>query len=281
VVAKTYEEPNYGTDSPDVYKGKIDQNAAAHNLVTGQFAAHEAAAPDMTVIIDAARVSDGVSVTVVAQQTTSVITAPVTNPRIDRVVIDALTGVYSIVTGTEAVSPVAPDITAGNNACCQIALATSTTAITNSLITDERVLMNPAPQSGAWTPKLHDSSNSDAEGQTYSVQEGWYVKIGNIVHIGGRLQMSSIGTLTVINTCRIAGLPFTSSSDSGAFGHVNIFSGALLNLPSAGLALVGSISTNSSFIALNKWSVTTGTDGVRIDELSNDGLIGFTGFYFV
>lgn len=141
MVAKTYEEPNYGTDSPDVYKGKLDQNAAAHNLITGQFAPHEASTPDMTVLIDSARVSDGVSVTVVAQQITSVITAPVTNPRIDRIVIDALTGAYSIVTGTESVSPVAPDITAGKNACCQIALATSTTAITNSLITDERVLL--------------------------------------------------------------------------------------------------------------------------------------------
>jgi len=144
-VSKTYQEPNYSLDPPEVYKGKLDENAVAHNEITGQFAPHEAATPDMTVLIDAGRVLDDVTLTQIAQQTTAAFTAPVTNPRIDRIVIDESTGAYSVIAGTEAASPAAPAITAGKLPCCQVALAVSTTAITNTLITDERAIFKKPP----------------------------------------------------------------------------------------------------------------------------------------
>lgn len=105
-----------------------------------QFYAHEAATPDLTVVLNAGTVQNGTTVTTVAEQTTAAFTAPSGNPRIDRIVIDEVTGVYSVVAGSEAASPTAPAIPIGKIAIAQVLLDNSpaTTEITNSLITDER-----------------------------------------------------------------------------------------------------------------------------------------------
>lgn len=70
------------------------------------------------------------------------ITAPSTNPRIDRIVLDVVSGVASVVAGMESASPVAPDVPIGKIPNCQVILQTSTTIITNSLITDERPVVS-------------------------------------------------------------------------------------------------------------------------------------------
>jgi hypothetical protein len=132
-----FTDPAQAADA-SLYKANIDETAAIHNKTAGAFYAHEAGTPDMTVIVDAGNIQYGTTLTSIGQQQTTTITAPVTDPRIDRIVIDEATGVYSIVTGTEASIPSAPAIPAGKIANAKITLATSTTAITNSLITDER-----------------------------------------------------------------------------------------------------------------------------------------------
>ncbi len=139
-VAK-YVAPNY-TDvaqTAAIYKGYIDGGMSVLHAVAGDFAPHAQDTPNMTVRCDAGKIikSDG-TLTEQAAQNTATIVAPVTNPRIDRVVIDASTGAVSVITGAEAASPTAPSITAGKLPVAQIALTTSTTAITNSIITDER-----------------------------------------------------------------------------------------------------------------------------------------------
>lgn len=132
--------PNWSaqTDSSD-YKNSLDAAAAKHDLIAGQFYAHEADVQDMTVVIDGGRLMYAGALVIQPQQITTVITAPVTNPRIDRIVITESTGAYSIVTGTEAVTPVAPDIPGGSLPCVQFQLETTTTVITNNLLIDERV----------------------------------------------------------------------------------------------------------------------------------------------
>lgn len=114
--------------------------AAASADMVEQFKATEAVTPDMTALIKAGKLMYGGTLASQAQQTTSTITAPTTNPRIDRIVIDEQTGAYSIVTGTEAASPSAPAIPTGKLPVCQFQLETTTTAITNSMITDERIV---------------------------------------------------------------------------------------------------------------------------------------------
>lgn len=71
-------------------------------------------------------------------QVTSAFTAPTTNPRIDRIVIDQRTGLLSVVAGTAAATPAAPTIPAGQVPVAQVRLAPGVTGITAAMITDER-----------------------------------------------------------------------------------------------------------------------------------------------
>ena len=77
-----------------------------------------------------------------ATQTSGTITAPGADPRIDVVYVDQLSGVFGITTGSEAASPSVPTIPDGKLPLAEIALAITTTEITDSLITDIRELAN-------------------------------------------------------------------------------------------------------------------------------------------
>jgi hypothetical protein len=145
----TFHQPNHeeiGLEGGD-YKKDIDNSIAALARIGAAFAPHEQSAPDMTIRVDAGPVWVSGILTEKAAQDSAAITAPTTNPRIDRVVKDSLTGVIAVVTGTEAASPVAPDIPSGKEPICQIALETTTTAITNDMITPEQLPGQGANQS--------------------------------------------------------------------------------------------------------------------------------------
>ena len=94
--------------------------------------------PNMTISLAAGHVLSGTTLTEVAIQTTTTFTAPVSTSRIDRVVISSTTGVYSVVTGTASASPVAPAIPTGYYPVAQVLLTSTSTSITDSMITDER-----------------------------------------------------------------------------------------------------------------------------------------------
>jgi len=98
----------------------------------------------MTVRVSAGTLYDVTTRTRVskAAQNSAGITAPTTNPRIDVVHIDALTGAVGIATGAEAASPISPALADGLLPLAEISLATSTTKITSAEITDIRELAN-------------------------------------------------------------------------------------------------------------------------------------------
>lgn len=135
----TYTPLNNATQNASVYKATIDGNDAVAKRVIDQFAAHQVASPNMTVMVDAGSIMNGITLTEVAQQTSGTITAPSAGmKRIDRIVITTA-GVIGIITGTPTSgTPSPPAITSGNLPVAQVSLLNSTTAITNSIITDER-----------------------------------------------------------------------------------------------------------------------------------------------
>lgn len=108
-------------------------------LVAG--AALPAGLSAMKILVDAGLILYGGVLTSVAQQLSALFTAPVTNPRIDRVVYDPTTGLISNVTGTEAGSPTPPAIPGGQMPCAQVSLIVGQTVIGNSSITPERTLV--------------------------------------------------------------------------------------------------------------------------------------------
>jgi hypothetical protein len=115
------------------------QGGTSSDAFADQFQATESSPQAMTVELAAGKVLNAETLVSVAAQTTTVITAPVTNPRIDRIVINRLTGVFQIVAGAEAASPTAPAIPVNTAPICQFQLATSTTVITDAMIVDERI----------------------------------------------------------------------------------------------------------------------------------------------
>ena len=140
----TFTQPNYLTQSASAYKAAIDAAIAVLNSIGGDFAPHASTAPNMQVVIDAGRIfKPGGSIISIAQQTTGALIAPITNPRIDRVVVDSEDGVYSVLTGTESASPIAPAIPNGKLPVCQISMTVGMTTIANSIITDERTTYGP------------------------------------------------------------------------------------------------------------------------------------------
>lgn len=137
-------QPNFTTQSAAVYKAAIDAAIQVLQSIGGDFAPHAMDSPNMQIVIDAGRIfKPGGTLVSIGQQITGSLVAPVSNPRIDRVVIDSESGVYSVLTGTESISPVVPSITNGKLPCCQIAMTVGQTTIANSIITDERTTYSP------------------------------------------------------------------------------------------------------------------------------------------
>lgn len=123
----------------DMRKPFVDRRLSVFERIAGAFAPHEQSAPNMTVRLDAGYVFSVPTLTEVAAQSSATMVAPTTNPRIDRIVVDAVTGAVSVVTGVQGASPVAPAIPANKVPVAQVLLQTSSTVISNGMLTDERV----------------------------------------------------------------------------------------------------------------------------------------------
>ncbi|GAB6125037.1 glycine-rich domain-containing protein [Humidesulfovibrio idahonensis] len=130
--------PNYESDGTG-FAVNIGHAISAGARIDFAFAPYAQATPNMTVALAAGQFFDGTNLTEVAAQSSGTITAPAANPRIDRVVIDKVTGAASVVAGTEASSPVAPAIPSGKLPVARVALTVGMTSITGAAITDERV----------------------------------------------------------------------------------------------------------------------------------------------
>jgi len=215
------------------------------------FAPGEADIPDMTVIVNAGRILSSVDITTIAKQTSATITAPVTNPRIDRIVRDRVTGIISIIAGTEAASPTAANIPFGVSPVCKITLATSTTEITDPLITDERSINSNSSRgcfvkpigtfsvpdsTSSWIPFADEEYDTDGIHDTVINNDRLTVPVGvTKVKITGQIQFSStstVGSRTLEIVKNISTLPLGVSSESRAASTIgntpcNVFSAIL------------------------------------------------------
>lgn len=136
----------------------IEYSLNAHHRLAGLFFAHEQDPADMSVQVDAGIVWDRKTITDVAAQNTANFAAPTSDDRIDRIVLDDNDGTISVETGTEAASPSPPAIPDGKLPCAQVYLTPTTSSITNSDITDERVIL-PDSQAAALRGVKVDSND--------------------------------------------------------------------------------------------------------------------------
>ncbi|BAP88835.1 putative uncharacterized protein [Burkholderiales bacterium GJ-E10] len=136
---------DFTTQDATTYKAALDGNGSVLARLAAAFAPSQQETPNMTMAVGAGALLSWGNVVPVAAQSTGVIAAPVANPRIDRVVIDAGNGVIATVTGTESATPTAPPIPAGFLPIAQVLLTPGMTGITNAMITDERITGNLQP----------------------------------------------------------------------------------------------------------------------------------------
>src|SRR5579875_4098 len=147
----TFQQTDYTSQTGTAYPLAIDADWAVAARTVDSFAPHAQPTPDMTVALDPGHVFNGVTLAEIAAQSTGAIAAPVNNPRIDRVVIDRASGAASVVAGIEAASPLPPAIPVGKAPVAQVLLQPGASAITNSMLTDERDLTALGLASGAYT----------------------------------------------------------------------------------------------------------------------------------
>jgi hypothetical protein len=138
MVAK-FQQSNFNTDTATQYKSNLDADIAVLAELAGQFAVSAQDTPNLTVAMRAGRIyrADR-TIIAVAAQNSSILTAPITNPRNDIVYVDATTGAIGVATGTEAASPADPAIPANKLPKARIRWTVGATQITNSMIDDLR-----------------------------------------------------------------------------------------------------------------------------------------------
>jgi hypothetical protein len=135
-VAPTYESGVSGTE----YPLNIDRALAILRRLAGGFNPSQQDTPTMQIRVDAGALWKNGTLTEVSAQTAQAVVAPTTNPRYDRVCISENDAALLLVQGTEAASPVPPAVPVNYLPCALIGpVQTSTTSITNALITDERI----------------------------------------------------------------------------------------------------------------------------------------------
>lgn len=137
-------------------------------------------------------------------------------------------------------------------------------------------------EEGTFTPTISDSNlDGTGEGQTYSVQNGNYVKFGNRINFNLHLRVTALGTLTTTAPVNITGLPFSSEPNADNFHAATIGQGAQLNLSAGGETVGGYVINNASHVRLIVWDGTSGINNLLISGFSTDGIIMVAGNYGV
>jgi len=135
-------------------------------------------------------------------------------------------------------------------------------------------------EEGSFTLGLADSSgDGSGESQTYSNQQGQYVKIGRQVFITGYLRTTSLGTLTTSSGASLVGLPFTVAATSG--GAAAYFGEVIGFAITAGYTLVGSLPAGATRIDLHLTDTTSGITSLLISEWNTNGSCFFSAHYRV
>ena len=133
-------------------------------------------------------------------------------------------------------------------------------------------------EEGTWTPTLVSSGATFA----YSVQQGIYTKIGDVVNFHCVVQLDGGGNSFTSNSVSLNGWPFTSRNSSGAHSRFFI-SGRYLNLDHGNdyTFAYADLNGNSSSAPLKEGGDNVPTQNLTSNDLSSSsGQLYLHGHYF-
>ena len=129
-------------------------------------------------------------------------------------------------------------------------------------------------EKSTFTPVLAFGGGST--GIVYGFQLGSYFKIGALVYISIRVDLTSKGTST--GTATITDLPFTSANDGSI--QIVTFSNQVTSTPSGGTEFYGRIDPNTNYITLKCCGSGVDAD-VTNTQFANTSDTRINGFYWV
>jgi len=127
-------------------------------------------------------------------------------------------------------------------------------------------------EEGTWAPRIEGYSGSDiGTTQTYSTQDGYYTKIGNMVYATFMVRLSSKGNIGG-NYAVIRGLPFNHSGSRAGSFIINFFWSLSSSVSFVGAELGGGAS-NTCWL-----TKVTGTAATSSSYMDTNVLTDYTGF---
>ena len=123
-------------------------------------------------------------------------------------------------------------------------------------------------EEGTWTPAF--SFGGGTTGITYSVQAGYYTKVGNIVTVTGQVEVSNKGSST--GNALITGLPFTVVNNAGALSGGAI---RFANITYLGMATIMA-NQNTTTVALEQTEITGNRSSLTNTNFSNNSFYVFS-----
>jgi hypothetical protein len=157
--------------------------------------------------------------------------------------------------------------------------------ITSSGSTVTQIAFKPAQDASADVNTLDDYEEGTfsptfigvggQSGQVYSAQVGWYTKIGKMVVFGGRVTLSTLGTITGV--LGIGGLPFTCENVANARGQLTI--SAYANCGSISSNFGGYVEPNTTYAILTHFTSSSDSTTLTQGNLTNAASITFAGMF--
>jgi hypothetical protein len=127
-------------------------------------------------------------------------------------------------------------------------------------------------EEGTFTPILQNSGGVQVN--AYSLQTGFYTKVGRLVHASGTISANGLGSAGSGNGIFLGGLPFDSLSTSNNNSPILISHAVNLNV-SAGQTLGGFLPANSTNVQLFIDNEAQGSGTFTFGELSADGQLTY------
>ena len=122
-------------------------------------------------------------------------------------------------------------------------------------------------EEGTWTPVYAGAGSAPTI--SYTIQAGSYIKVGNLVHIQGRIKTASVSGGS--GNLLLGGLPFTTLSTSNHFSTIHI--GYNVNWASDNYPMSMYTNNGSTTLLINHFRADDPRDGIgvliNVDDLTN------------